>query len=829
MTAGTGALRRSVNASANPGADDVTVFTANATASEHPAVVATAGIYAEFMEAYQLYASEHDILDLLDRYKALCDKYLANLRKVAERMVTRMGDVVWNETQYCIFLLTEERNTWQLTKVLLGDRLESSEHSDDEEMVVDGASGKETSDRQIVEALYARDSLIRRAQLVVDWLERCAALDHQSEERVEYFADVGGCAWENTLYKLQSQCDGGTVPKCVSQLDPDAPSRLRQPLHDEDEEDERRLFHNVFCHIRRGQLQRAQELAMENGHHWLAGALEGWRPHHDPNYGGLLNGANSLQPADGNPYRDLWKVAAWDVAGSPSCSVYERAVYAALCGNLEALLPVCNKWKDLLWAHMRLLVDVGIEHELRTATEQSRSLEPLPPGYPNRHRTLQEVFRDLQATLGSSRQGELGLEYVVQRCIILNDVRGMAEEMKEWFANERYRVSVPMQTVRFAAHMVLLAQRVGGPQAPSHEACNAVVRCYVSRLVSEGQAALVATYAAALPTVDQVSNYVRLLKDMSGEDPKQRERCLMLAREAGLDVPLITRTLVEQVRLADDDFAAPEEASARLRSPEVTPEDLQKVASLDWLLFDPSTRGEALKQANALMRGFVCLGKVAAAREAFKRLPSDSIDVVSAQWPRGTEGQSPAAEDENAVREYFCFQALLQAHRSFQDWFEQFHRRKPAPPEEVSLGARFSEKVVHEHRIRSYQVELQQWSDLVGALAREVEKDVYNVLLFVDGGWMVDQREQADESRQRQMGALRRLCIPQLTFLLHEALLESGLAADCPRLLDIVASDKHGLYREFGQEELQTLLRRSRGASLGLLGEGLDTLGYPLE
>ncbi|XP_002399855.3 nuclear pore complex protein Nup107 [Ixodes scapularis] len=826
---GTGLLRRSVNASANPGATDVTLFTAAALGSEHPAVSATAGIYAEFMEAYHSYASEHDILDLLDKYEALCEKYLAKLKKVAERMLSRTGDAVWQETQSCLTLLTEERNTWQLTKVLLRDQLESVEQLDDEEqMTVDGVGGKETSDRQIVDALYAKDALIRRAQLVVDWLERCAALDHESEDRVEYFADVGGCAWENTLYRLQSQGDGG-VPNCVSQLDPDAPSRLQQPLHDEDREDECRLFRNVFCHLRKGQLQRAQELAMENGHHWLAAALEGWKAHHDPNYGGLLNGASSLQPAEGNPYRDLWKEAAWDAVSGPNCSVYERAVYAALCGNLKGLVPVCHKWKDLLWAHMRLLVDVGIEQELRTATEQSRSLEPLPPGYPNQRRTLQEVFRDLQATLGFARQKELGLEYVVQRCVILNDVRGMAEEMKEWLANEERRVNVPMQTVRFAAHMVLLARRVGGSQAPSREACDAVVRCYVSQLVSEGRAELVATYAATLPTADQVSSYVRLLKDMPEDDPEQRELCLTLAREAGLNVPLITRTLVEQVRLADDDFAAPEEASARLRSPDVTPEDLRKVASLDWLLFDPSTRGEALKQANALMRGFVCLGKVAAAREAFRRLPSDSVDVVSAQWPRTTEGRSAAADDENAVREFFCFQALLQAHQSFQDWFEQFHRHKPAPPEEVAPGARFSEKVAHEHRVRSHQLELQQWRGTVSTLAREVEKDVYNVLLFVDGGWMVDQREQADDARRRQMEALRRLCIPQLTFLLHEALLESGLAADCPRLLDVVASEKQGLYREFGHEELQTLLRRSKGVSLPLLDEGLDALGYPLE
>ena len=34
-------------------------------------------------------------------------------------------------------------------------------------------------------------------------------------------------------------------------------------------------------------------------------------------------------------------------------------------------------------------------------------------------------------------------------------------------------------------------------------------------------------------------------------------------------------------------------------------EDRQKIEAIDWLVFDPAQRAEALKQANAVMRSFI--------------------------------------------------------------------------------------------------------------------------------------------------------------------------------------------------------------------------------
>ncbi|KAL1441410.1 hypothetical protein MTO96_001050 [Rhipicephalus appendiculatus] len=526
-------------------------FSASALAPEHPAVVATAGIYLDFMEAYKAHRSSQDVLKLTEQYANLCDSYLAKVRKVTEGMVFRKGEQVWMETTAYQRLLTEERNTWKLTGALLHDRLKAAEFMEEggvDTMLVDGT--REASDREVVDALMARDSFARQAQLVVDWLESCAA--HQrgmgnDDDRLEYFAD-GGCAWENTLHHVQSRASVGTAPSSyVTELDPDAASRQRLPIHDLDRDDECRLFRSVFFHLRAGQVQRAQELAADNGHHWLAAVVEGWRPYNDPNNSSVMVAA-ATQPAEGNLYRDLWKRACWEAASNPTCPLYERAVYGALSGNVQAMLPACTTWEDQLWARMRALVDVCVEQELRTATQQGRSLEPLPPGYPSDRGTFAAVFRDLQAAVGTSDMREREIMHIVQRCVVLGDDVSMVEEMRDWATTQA--IELPLQTMRFLAHMVLLLRQVGCETGTG--ACR-VLRAYVDLLIDEGHVLLAATYAATLPATDQVTKYTQLLRSFKTKDPGEQERSLQLARSAGLNVTTSTQMLDEQGRVLDDE------------------------------------------------------------------------------------------------------------------------------------------------------------------------------------------------------------------------------------------------------------------------------------
>jgi len=83
----------------------------------------------------------------------------------------------------------------------------------------------------------------------------------------------------------------------------------------------------------------------------------------------------------------------------------------------------------------------------------------------------------------------------------------------------------------------------------------------------------------------------------------------------GLDIPSITKTVVERIRAQGDPILANlsligaelDDENPVVEVP-VAPDDQRKIDAIDWLIFDPSQRCEALKQSNAVARTF--LGKL---------------------------------------------------------------------------------------------------------------------------------------------------------------------------------------------------------------------------
>uniref|UniRef100_A0A7N8WVN6 Nuclear pore complex protein n=1 Tax=Mastacembelus armatus TaxID=205130 RepID=A0A7N8WVN6_9TELE len=253
-----------------------------------------------------------------------------------------------------------------------------------------------------------------------------------------------------------------------------------------------------------------------------------------------------------------------------------------------------------------------------------------------------------------------------------------------------------------------------------------------------------------------------------------------------------------------------------------------KIDVIDWLLFDPAHRAEALKQSNAIMRKFLALQKHDAAKAVFSKVPEDSMKEICSQWA-GIGQTTLPAEDDNAIREHLCIRAYLEAHEAFTDWFSHSSSapQKPIPAPE----AKFTERVANEMREKEYQASLSAWSCRLDVLTEDVKERIYNVLLFVDGGWMVDNREDSEQETERshQMAALRSLCLPRLSFLLLSVLQSSSRHQEALRLADIISSDQHRLYQVFSKEELRRFLQKLRESSLSLLDHGFDPLGYELQ
>lgn len=93
---------------------------------------------------------------------------------------------------------------------------------------------------------------------------------------------------------------------------------------------------------------------------------------------------NTILEAEGNQARDIWKWVAWNICQgdhTDSHDALEKGIYGALCGQLDALRPLCTSWEDQLWAYARTAIDVRVEKQIRDNT--SKEFEPLPDKYWN--------------------------------------------------------------------------------------------------------------------------------------------------------------------------------------------------------------------------------------------------------------------------------------------------------------------------------------------------------------------------------------------------------------------------------------------------------------
>ncbi|XP_062239135.1 nuclear pore complex protein Nup107 [Platichthys flesus] len=773
---------------------------------DDPGEAAAASLFPEFLASFLKHSSSA-VFELLEDYQTLCQDKVDVLQSV----VLRAGQN--SKTAGVRWLLLQESSSWRLITSLYRDRVQLTLEND----ITMSDTVPSESEKVVVEQLFQRDAVIRQSQLVVDWLE-CIAKDQIGDfsDNIEFYAK--NVCWENTLHALKTRRKSGaafTVP-LVTELDPDAPLRQQRPLADLDREDDARLLKNLFTLIRAGMTEEAQRLCKRCGQAWRAATLEGWKLYHDPN---MNSGSTELQPVEGNPQRGIWKACCWRMAEEEQLNRYERAIYASLSGNLKPLLAVCESWEDCVWAYFRVMVDSLVEKDLMSSGMAHQEVESLPREYLEANWTMEKVFEELQASESKRVLAETGEHYhVIQKFVILGDLDGLLEEFSDWLKSSR---PLPSHLLRFMSHLLLFFRSLG--LALKEELCVDVLKAYVSLLIQDQQNDLVASYVGQLPADLGTVQYAAFLETVT--QAELRPRCLELATEAGLDVAAITKLVVETVRERDDTVFTHHSQTLETAT---TKEDQRKIEVIDWLLFDPAHRAEALKQSNAIMRKFLALQKHDAAKAVFSKVPEDSMKEICSQWAGIGQATLPA-EDENAIREHLCIRAYLEAHEAFTEWFTHSSSapQKPAPVPE----AKFTETVANEMREKEYQSSFSSWSCRLDVLTEDVKERIYNVLLFVDGGWMVDNRQDSeqDSERSHQMVVLRSLCLPRLSFLLLSVLQNSTRHQEALRLADIISSDQHRLYQVFSKEELRRFLQKLRESSLSLLDRGLDPLGYELQ
>lgn len=198
-------------------------------------------LHYEFLESARSHSSELEVFEMIEELIQNCTETLEVIRGMKSKV--ELNDLSTEEIN-----LENERNTWRLIHCLYQNRLLTEDVNEDNMNVDNGAY---ISEKETIEAYYGNSKIIREYQLIVDWLEKNALDQANRLPEIEHFTDRT-IAWENTFHQLQNEKTGITFRSSrpiVTSLDPDAPVREKEALHDLDKEDDARLEKRMLIEV----------------------------------------------------------------------------------------------------------------------------------------------------------------------------------------------------------------------------------------------------------------------------------------------------------------------------------------------------------------------------------------------------------------------------------------------------------------------------------------------------------------------------------------------------------------------------------------------------
>lgn len=533
---------------------------------------------------------------------------------------------------------------------------------------------------------------------------------------------------------------------------------------------------------------------------------------------------------------------------------YTRAYLGVFCGNLDALKgPLSNSWFDLLWAYLKVQIDIRVEYELRAAC--AKSYIDMPQEYWKNEMTMEKIFDELGAR-DSIRDVAEHQMTAVRKYLILDDIQELMRNINDWLNGLKNNGHM----LRFVTHIVLFMRQIG--KIPTHQIdiANNVIQTYVEFLISGSfEPAVVAFYTASLPDALQTCLYSKFLegifdqeKDKEKDVTIRRKMALEEAEANRLDVRKITTFTVAAICMKQ----TPPDAAKELAGA-VSKLDEEKISSLEWLTFDFHQYGELLWHSNALIRYFLGENKIAGIRKIFEVIPSNAIQQITQYY---ISKDNLPAKVECSISEYAYHNAYLDALDSYNDWLRLYHS-KPKEPELVGSNANFTERMASEHKQQAFLSEMERWKiNLIEQTAGKcftktkciitiiiktvnffpfafsVTRDkMYETLFLTDKGYLVDPdtaNPVADDdkakmdNRLKQLQGLRKLCIPQIILLVHNIMHSAGDYKGAISVADKLMSDDYQLHTVYSKHELTEILAKIAESSLAAMNEQMDPWGY---
>ncbi|KAG0030035.1 hypothetical protein BGZ81_003137 [Podila clonocystis] len=653
----------------------------------------------------------------------------------------------------------------------------------------DGRSADAISDKDLIDRLKNNDPQFKHHLTVKAWLQEIAPSFTQKITTKNYGAASIISTKPAFSFQLSSQL--ASPSQNGGYQDPDALTRDGTKLSEQNQRAEHELLQTVWGLVRRGHMQDAKEACVKAGEHWRAESIGGGELYTElPEFSGLDTGRP--HGPQGNKSRSLWKGTCYALAIDTSADQYERAIYGALSGDVNSVLPVCGGWEDHAWVQYNALVENMIEAQLSKYRRGDPCSElPLP-------KVQIDEARDIFEAIASSDRPELGLLsedlfFRIQKSIILGQSgQLLAQLAKE--ARLAYNMGRPLHAhkQRFLAHLVLFL-RLKGLDVPKEDG-DYFVKSYTEYLISEKKYDAAPLYASYLPRDLQVET------SYNGKSA-DREKQVANLRKYGVDVHRILVATVDQLLEnskmeieRSTDFVSSLQKS--IQDP-TTKQEREVVRILEWLSFDPSGRVACLKRSNGILRKYLSRGRLSPAFALFNTLPEDiekAVDGVT------TPEQIALSTEHMYYQDYFGVRVL------YEDWLDV-------------MGSKPSDDAVRS--------EVMKWEADAKTKATDAAEEIEKIL---KSKWLSSSLLPNDEDRNRELRHIRQVYISELVMNLHKVYFESRFVhpeylAKSLTMVNLVAAKSWSLHKELQESKrLQEFLDQVRLSSLELLKAGKSPL-----
>lgn len=696
-----------------------------------------------------------------------------------------------------------------------------------------------------------------KLQRIVEWLECIADNNLRREGGVKLRPlDDPAYRWEYTASRVANN----------EPISMDFPLQSGNKLDNVERKAEARLSREVFRLVRAGRLSEAEEVCRAVQQPWRAAALGGGK-------------AASCLAANGvkGQARRVWRKVAKAVAQSNDVSIlpYEKAVYAALSGELEPLLAVSETYEDEAWARTSALLDRLAEKallegqgsdakvedatvlqaftECQNSTKGSELVHPellsgirvlqgyisLGPGISSKH--LLELFENLAnvAEVAKREEAEWLSRFVSQICLFFkysgrldefdldskifdNFDRGVQcyaqlvikVDLDKEDKSIRQRTILRPRPLVYAAASYFLAE-LRNPET--------TIETYVVLL------------AASLRYDFRQEKVEAGEKSIPGaEFDDRRTLCLASAGQC-FKAEVLQQLIVRAVDVVWENILPSNQLNGSVTNlpwqGEVSEADELIVRAIRFLTFPAFTNViEAIRRITKVARRFFLAGRRKSAKYAIEWFPKDVL---------------------HHLREELCWEAL----REFKSWvayhdaLERHHQwnvfhgsNKPLPPPDHVLeaakarpgNANYAEQSSAKVMVQDYEQSVVEFESVCAKKRKVAVESLKSALLF-DKGWMQDEKkydtngmteiEESESERQRELEAVRKFAVPQLVMLLHQALHDSGLYSEAMELANVVAAEEFKLFNSFGAAEMRAFLARIASSSIAVADETVKAQG----